>query len=126
MPLPAASLDEPVLKNLMFSITFDNERDVEILDLLSEVQNGQRSSLIKSILRCSLSRPCLYAQFKDYPAPFPVNRPESAVVEHITPTRNNATPITTQSAAIPSPSLAQASDDAPKEFNIFDFDDRIV
>jgi len=123
--LPAASPDKPVLKSKMYSITFDKTKDVVVVDFLSEVQDRLRSCVIKSILRCSLSRPCLYTHFKDYPAPFPVVLPEDGKpIEHTEPTAINAAPATMLTA--PSSSFsAETSYDAPMDFNVFDFDDRI-
>jgi len=122
IPLPATSPDKPVLKDLMFSITFDKNRDTAVVELLSAVQDKQRSGVIKSILRCSLSHPCLYAHFKDYPAPYPVTKPEgSPSAEYIEPVAVLTEPVAVATVA---PSV-QAPSDAPDDFDVFGFDDRI-
>ena len=120
--LPADPADKPLLKDMMFSITFNKTSAAAVVDLLSSIQDKHRSSAIKSILRCSLSRPCLYMYFKTYPAPYPVTKPESSrSVANIEPVAVTAAPIVAVAAAPP----VQASSDVPDAFNVFDFDDRI-
>ena len=122
IPLPATSPDKPVLKDLMFSITFDKNRDAAVVDLLRAVQDKQRSGAIKSILRCSLSRPCLYAHFKDYPAPYPVTKPEgSPSVKDIEPVIVSTAPAAVVTVTPP----VKAPSNAPDEFDVFGFEDRI-
>jgi len=121
VPLPDAATDRPILRDMMFSITFDKNRDAEVVELMNAVQDKQRSGAIKSILRCSLSRPCLYAHFKDYPAPYPVTKLESSQSAGCTkPIIATATPaVATVIPPIHAPS------DAPDDFDVFGFDDRI-
>jgi len=115
--LPASSPDEPVLKNIMFSINFDKTRDAVVVELLTAAQKRLRSSVIKSILRSSLSRPCLYASFDTYPAPFPVVHPESSgIIE-----QTNSVMVATLPTAPPT----QATGKEPNKINIFEFDDEI-
>ena len=119
--LPVSPSDKPVLKNIMFSINFDQTKDVAVVELFSAVQNRLRSGLIKSILRCSLSRPCLYSYFDIYPAPFPVIKPE-----RLNSAEGSDVAISTSTVSNPPvASEEQASGGAPDGFNIFDFDDQI-
>jgi len=122
-PLPAAPPDRPVLKDKMFSITFDEVKDAAVVELLRAVQDKQRSSAIKSILRSSLSRPCLYAHFNIYPAPFPVIRTENS--EPLKQPDGHDATVEISQVGIQEIPLDQGSSDMAKDFNIFEFDDRI-
>jgi len=120
VPLPTAPPDKPKLKNQMFSITFDMKKDYAVMEMLNAVQNRMRSGLIKSILRSSLARPCLYAYFNAYPAPFPVTRPESGE-----PVEHTASAVVSPTA-IPMPTTSQVLGEPPENFNIFGFKDEII
>ena len=67
-------------------------------------------------------RPCLYAHFKDYPAPYPVTKPEGDKSEVYSEPIVMSYATAATATAIPP---VQASFDAPDDFNVFDFDDRI-
>ena len=118
--LPAAPPDKPVLKNIMFSINFDETRDAAVVELLNAVQNRLRSGVIKSILRSSLDRPCLYAYFNSYPAPFPVTRPEISEPAERPVEHTASLPV-----SLPTIPKEQAPAGASDRFNIYDFDDEI-
>jgi len=73
LPAPPESISP---ENMMLSITFDPFKDAKVLKWLNSLHDYQRSSAIKSLLRCCLNSPCLYAFHSDFPTLFPSRAPE--------------------------------------------------
>jgi len=70
MPLPIIPQGQAWHFRKNLSITFDEKKDVEIIDWLLMIRKKQRSNAIKSLLRCSLESPCLFSFYAFYPPLF--------------------------------------------------------
>ncbi|MDR0287534.1 MAG: hypothetical protein LBI03_07525 [Clostridiales bacterium] len=73
VPLPASVPADMTLQNIKLSITLDKSKDAAVEKWLNTLKNKQRSGAIKSVLRCSLEEPCLFAHDEAYPAIFLVS-----------------------------------------------------
>jgi len=70
MPLPIVPQGQAWHFTRNLSITFDEKKDVEIIDWLLMTRKKQRSNAIKALLRCSLESPCLFSFYAFYPPLF--------------------------------------------------------
>ena len=118
LPDPPEMLD---LKNIMLSITFDDKKDAAIVELLKPVQHRLRSSAVKTILRCSITHPCLYAHFQTLPPIVYPKKLEKPQFNDMLPGLDATTNYPEQKQAAPIPSVADTSDDdnLPEGFDIF-------
>jgi len=120
LPAPPESVSP---ENMMLSITFDHNKDAKVLEWLTSLRDYQRSGAIKSLLRCCLDSPCLYACHADFPTLFPAQTPErrrrSRKVSGA-PVSGNAPTEPAYSPPAPSPAKNQEGTE-PDDFDIFSF-----
>jgi hypothetical protein len=76
VPLPASAPPELSLQSITYSITFDKHKDKTVESWLKSIKKKQRSGAIKTVLRCSLENPCLFAHYDTFPATFLALPPE--------------------------------------------------
>jgi len=76
IPLPAAP-DIICTQSVRISISFSEIKDASVVSWLDTLKNRLWSCAIKSVLRCSLTHPCLFAHYDNAPAPFLINPPKS-------------------------------------------------
>jgi len=102
-------------------ITFDERRDAVVVNWLNALQHRLRSGAIKSVLRCSIAHPCLYAHFKTLPAASSPKKPKG--VQPAGKAAGISKPVTPGAVKpakeIPAIPPAQPSDDLPDDFDIF-------
>jgi len=124
-PLPAVPAGL-TLRSVMLSITFGGEKDAEVEGWLKALKHKQRSGAIKSVLRCSLMSPCLFAHVSSYPADFQPLPPEGVRITGKTAIRgtsDKSVEIAAPSEAIPVQAFpAQAPESEPGVFDIFSLD----
>ena len=64
--LPEPFQIETEAQSVMLSVTLDKRKDSAIMKWMKRIKVKHRSNAIKSVLRCSLSNPCLYAHFESF------------------------------------------------------------
>ena len=126
IPLPLTAPPSLTLKSVTYSITFDKNKDHAVENWLKSIKKKHRSGAIKSVLRCSLENPCLFAHYDVYPTTFLALSPEKGHIAAKEAGRNTLAPTRAVPVAvtqIPQPTPAQFPENKDEggddDFDIF-------